>query len=213
MDISGRLEKLERENRRTKKIGIVAAVVVSCLIIGGQAKTNKVVETTDLRLVDRAGKVRVEIFFPPDSSDAQLLFRDADGNTDAELGASSYGRAYLNLGKQQPASMEYISLDTGIPGFLSATLTLGNAFSKSNGHIFLSAGQFNSVSVSGSAGIFSVNTDENLGPSVTVTDKEGYSTSVGRADLETTGTGRKTRTPAASVVLFGKDKKVLWSAP
>jgi len=40
MDINARVEKLERENRRMKKIGIVAAVVVSTLIIGGQAKTN-----------------------------------------------------------------------------------------------------------------------------------------------------------------------------
>ena len=39
MDINARLEKLERENPRMKKIGIVAVVVVSTFIIGGQAKT------------------------------------------------------------------------------------------------------------------------------------------------------------------------------
>ena len=39
MDINTRLEKLERENRRMKKIGIVAAVLLSTFIIGGQTET------------------------------------------------------------------------------------------------------------------------------------------------------------------------------
>ena len=61
MDINARLKKLERENRRMKKIGIVAAVVVSTVIIGGQAKTNKVVEANEFRLLDSSGKVRVHL--------------------------------------------------------------------------------------------------------------------------------------------------------
>ena len=40
---------------------------------------------------------------------------------------------------------------------------------------------------------------------------EGYSTHIGKTDL--TQTGRKEQTPAASLVLFDKDKKVLWAAP
>ena len=43
MDINARLEKLERENRRMRKIGIVTAVVVSAVIVGGQAKTSRAV--------------------------------------------------------------------------------------------------------------------------------------------------------------------------
>ena len=35
MDINARLEKLEGENRRMKKIGIVAAVVVSAVDLAG----------------------------------------------------------------------------------------------------------------------------------------------------------------------------------
>lgn len=44
MDIDLRLEKLERENRRMKKIGIVAAVAVSTFIIGGQARPSRTVD-------------------------------------------------------------------------------------------------------------------------------------------------------------------------
>ncbi len=50
-------------------------------------------------------------------------------------------------------------------------------------------------------------------PSLTLTDNEGFSADFGSADLVVPKTGRKESTSAASVVLFGKDKKVLWSAP
>lgn len=192
-----------------KKIGIVAAVVVSTVIVGGQAKTNKVVEANEFRLLDGSGKVRAEITLSSsDFHEPTLLFRDADGNTDVELGAST-SHAYLHLGKSE--SVEHISLDTSGIG---QTLTLGNVLSKSDGWIMLGAGKFtNSISMEGSAGEFAVNLDETFGPKVRLADKEGYEINLGRTDLQTVGTGRKTQTPAASVVLFGKDKKVLWSAP
>ena len=36
---------------------------------------------------------------------------------------------------------------------------------------------------------------------------------LGRSDLVQTKIGKKEQTPAASLVLFDKDKKVLWQAP
>jgi hypothetical protein len=50
-------------------------------------------------------------------------------------------------------------------------------------------------------------------PSLKLEDKEGFAATLGQADLLVPGTGRKENTSAASIVLFGKDKKVLWSAP
>ena len=51
------------------------------------------------------------------------------------------------------------------------------------------------------------------GPSVQLIDKEGFETDLGVSSLVTVKTGAQSQTSAASVVLFGKDKKVLWSAP
>jgi hypothetical protein len=51
------------------------------------------------------------------------------------------------------------------------------------------------------------------GPSVVVTDEAGYSARLGKSDLVNTNTGRAEKTSAASLVLFGKDQKVLWSVP
>jgi hypothetical protein len=51
------------------------------------------------------------------------------------------------------------------------------------------------------------------GPSVYLNDEQGYSAALGNTDLVTPRTGETSKTSAASVVLFGKDKKVLWQAP
>jgi|SRR5215469_3467139 len=53
----------------------------------------------------------------------------------------------------------------------------------------------------------------NVGPYVSLSDKEGFMTAIGSTDLVTPRTGETHKTSAASVVLFGKDQKVLWSAP
>ena len=63
----------------------------------------------------------------------------------------------------------------------------------------------------GDKGIVSITTFG--GPSLTLTDDAGYETSAGVSSLVTTQTGEKHQTSAASLVLFGKDKTVLWSAP
>jgi hypothetical protein len=68
------------------------------------------------------------------------------------------------------------------------------------------------VTIWGKTGRFRVDLGEE-GPSLDLKDDEGYSTTLGRTDLVTPASGRKERTPAASLVLLGKDQKVLWSAP
>jgi hypothetical protein len=54
---------------------------------------------------------------------------------------------------------------------------------------------------------------EEEGPSVFLQDEAGYETMIGNGSLETIKTGSMEKRSAASVVLFGKDKKVIWSAP
>ena len=69
-----------------------------------------------------------------------------------------------------------------------------------------------SFNMSGSAGSLSVNLGEEAGgPGLEITDNEGFSTVLGRREM--VGTGRKERKPAAALLLLGKDRRVLWSAP
>jgi len=52
-----------------------------------------------------------------------------------------------------------------------------------------------------------------LGPYVIVNDSEGFTAELGSTSLVTPRTGEQHKSSAASLVLFGKDGKVLWSAP
>jgi len=184
MDLNARLEKLEKENRRMKKTGIVAVVLASTFLIGGQAKTSKVVEANEFRLVDGSGKVRGTFVT---NNDGQTLLTLTD----------STGRVATSLG-------------TGTQG---SSLILGSA--DTNAWIHIIAGtKIGGLHMAGPTGKFDVALDNDSGgPSLRVEDNEGYASALGRSDLVVTATGKKEQTPAASLVLFGKDKKVLWSAP
>lgn len=70
---------------------------------------------------------------------------------------------------------------------------------------------FSMYDASGRLGVDIVATS--YGPSMKLQDRDGFSTIIGSADLLTPTTGRKESTSAASMNLFGKDGKVLWSAP
>ena len=99
MDINTRLEKPERENRRMKKIGIVGIVFVSVLFIRGQAKTDKVVEANEFRLVDSAGKVRALLSMIP--SGPELSFYDDHGTVVANISTTPDPALYLGETRKQ----------------------------------------------------------------------------------------------------------------
>src|SRR3974390_535906 len=75
--------------------------------------------------------------------------------------------------------------------------------------MFLYAGQ-TSLSLGKDNQFFaSVDRDERL--YLSLTDKGGFETVIGSTELENPRTGETNRISAASVNLFGKNKKVLWS--
>src|SRR5215510_5290231 len=87
MDVNARLERLEKENRRMKKIGIVAIVFASVLFISGQAKTNKVIEANEFRLLDASGKKRatLDVF----RGQPELFIRSLNRESDILLGTDT----------------------------------------------------------------------------------------------------------------------------
>lgn len=51
------------------------------------------------------------------------------------------------------------------------------------------------------------------GPNLRLSDDEGFETSIGSTDLVTPATGETHKTSAASLVMFDKEKNVIWRAP
>ena len=108
MDINARAEKLDRENRRMKKIGFVAIVFASVLLMSGQAKMNRVVEANEFHLVDESGKVRARLSMVTVSDTSlmqkdipNLSFYDAEGHPRIFIAAlPEESRIYLNDSQQ-----------------------------------------------------------------------------------------------------------------
>ena len=152
-------------------------VLASALIISGQAKTNKVVEAYEFRLVDGSGKVLGSL--GQNEIGAILELSDVNDKVVTALGATNMG----------------------------ATVTLLNPIGYS---ALLSEG---ALLLNGPSGHVTISVENEAGPNISVTDKEGYSSTLGRSALIVPNTGKKKQTPAASLVMVNKDNKVMWSAP
>ena len=204
MDINARLEKLEKENRRMKKLGLVGIVFASVLFISGQAKTNKIVEANEFVLKDGNGKARARLSM-------FTLFRDPEPATSAEN----------TLMQKDIPNLSFYDAE-GHPRILIAAfheeLPIYLNDSQQTMHSAMWAGSAATsgagVSITGPGELFQVTLDTFIeGPQLVLKDKEGYSTEIGRTELVVPRTGKTGQTPAASLVLFDKDKKVLWAAP
>jgi len=205
--LSDRVEKLEKQNRRLKQIGLTVIVLISAIFVSGQAKTGKVIEASAFHLVDASGRVRADLSIS-NLQAPTLSLSDEEENLEVVLeGSSSISGASLKLGKSQ--SKGHISLEAEPPGMSTALLALGQDTSP---EVMLAGGRASFLMMSDATGIVNLDVGEN-GPRLAVTDRAGYTVTVGRSDLVTTKMGVKEQTPAASIVLSGKDKKVLWSAP
>jgi hypothetical protein len=191
MSLCARISRLERQSRRVKIAGTIAMVLAACIVVMGQAETAKVVTANEFVLKDADAKVRAKIGMGLD-------FLHKDGPAIVLFDAENHAR--ISLSTSEDDATVYVN---------SAQLSESSAMWAG------SPGKSGSgLGVTGPAGVFRVNLDGAAvgGPQVSIEDKEGYSTEIGRCDL-VTKTGREEKTPAASLILFNKDKKIMWSAP
>jgi hypothetical protein len=240
--LAERVAKLEAQNRRFRKAIIAALVVASAVAVMGQVRTSRVLEANEFVLKDNSGTVRARLsadttnrptltfYGEKNHISASLaggdepflaLFR-AGTNELVQLGAN---RAFYGLGLYEKEIRAGLSVQNGNPGIelfdesgkpqvsieadkkTGEFITLGGTAGKESAMLWNTG-----VSIFGKEGSFRVELGEE-GPSLDLKDNEGFSTTLGRTDLVALASGRKERTPAASLVLFGKNQKVLWSAP
>jgi hypothetical protein len=209
--VEKRVEKLERQVRWMKLGGLSILLLVASVLVGmrltNRARASSIV-TTDLVLQDRQGRKRAELSTDKDSLPYLVLFgmeegREATLSPDRmrfEFGApGSSGKTSTSLGfdglyayddhDKEVFALAYIP-PLSAPAKKEVFL---NLFSPDKQQVWLAAG------------------DD--GPVVGVRDDGGFSAALGRSDLETIRTGETHKTSAASLTLFGKNKKVIWSAP
>ena len=208
-ELLSRVARLEKENRRFKRGALVLLAIA--LSIGLLAQTKQAppsqkpkarppvkpveppppgpvvattVEAQSFVLKDANGHVRAELAMM--GSTPSLKFRDESGSALVTLSLNDKpaGPLLLLSDPQHHASVALSVLENAGP-----QLSL--------------AGERPDIQLS-----MGVTPD---GTSLELSDKDGFMTSIGSGVLPKNGQAKKTS--AASIVLFGKDRKVLWSQP
>lgn len=183
--LAARLEKIERENRIVKMVGLILLLAVGAAVAMAQAPTKRTIVADEFVLKDNAGKVRARLYM--DRGGPMLSLYDASGVERANL-MQNEGTAGLILyhdpGERYGGAEMLLTPD-------GSTLFLNDI--KHHSLVAL--------------------TTWPVGPSLQVADQEGYSTIVGAAETESPVSGKSQETSAAAITLFGKSKDVIWTAP
>jgi len=188
--VVNRLEKLEKQNRRFKQIGALALILLGSVFLMGQASPPRTVEASEFVLRDADGRMRAWLGTQGDATALALY----DKNGLRQIGLSTEANTSDLYFYDKDGLVRAGLVITADAVWLEMHSTDAKAFFEvGRGHTRL---DMDGESVS-----------------VFLADKAGFEAAVGTANLTTPPTGETHKTSAASVVLFDKDKKVLWKAP
>ncbi len=235
-----RLEKLERDNQRLKRLGAAALVVIaalgatymtSCSSLGRRSGTNGVLTAGEFDMLDSSGKVRVKIAM--DCSVPKSCWPAIDLYDESEKSRTVIGAGTLGItGEKSNTTL----LDRGIQvesissgGHLGDIANLGVGLGGPGAEVTLSGPGGLSVQLRGQSllpggegGVLDLvgrNGNsvylESDSPLIEIAEGKGSYMDLGSTGLATARTGATEQTSAASIVMFGTDKQhhVIWKAP
>jgi hypothetical protein len=191
-----------------KRAGMLLLVLIAALAGMGQVRPkNRLIEGEKFVLKDISGTKRAELVM--EAGGPGLVLYDADQNRIGRFGGTGEGHgAGLSLqGARGESKVTLISLADGphllmfdargkFRGELAATVKGPYLFLHDDNEKVRVA-----LAVEGDA------------PKLQVSDQEGYTAVLGTNALITTKTNEVQKTSAASLLLFGKQKEVIWRAP
>ena len=203
-ELVARLEKLERDNRRLKRLGAAALVLVAALgLIAAAQPIPNVIKAHEFEVVDGAGRVRIRMAVNPQQQGANVTLFDSAGTRREQLSVldgkwddislfDAHGHAALDI-SHITAAYENSPIDQN-------EIYLARRATKTGG--FNMPGIEMGVSAAGE-------------PTISLSDPQGFKMALGNTGMVNLSTGKARQTSAASIVMFGNDKKgrVIWQAP
>ncbi len=208
-----RLERLERENRHVKRVGVAALATITAAMLMGQVappRASKVVEADEFVLRDGKGAVRAMLGF---KAGAPLLsFYDEEQTLRIGLGFAATGLptvAILNKDGNIRSSLALLANDT-------TALYLYDRNERPHAVLAVETDGTPSLSLFGKdkEGNAILGIDGKGVSGLTLSDQSRITRAVlGSISLETRDTGVIETRPESSLVLFDSAGKVIWSAP
>ena len=213
-----RLDSLERQNRRLKRVGVLALAFVGALALMGQASRPKTLEAEQFVIRDHQGRVRAEMgMYEPEAGPRSLspevkLF-DERGRSRVALAAYPLGPSLDFYDDKGNIRVELVHVDGTGPGIE----ILGPPGRGEQGHA--DGGRPGRLWPEPPEGaILKMDEGNKTGPVLDIMDRSGFEAMLGDASWRDAPAllserGPKHTTSAASLVLLGKDGKPIWRAP
>jgi hypothetical protein len=216
--ILARIARLERQNRTLKRGALAVLVTVAALFVAslgllGQATTQK--KTPAPRAAKPAATPAAPAAPPPVVLPANIeaqsfTLKDANGRARAELYMDGEGPS-LKLLDPSGAALVSLSLRDVSPG--GPFLLLSDPQHHASLSMSVAAGEGSQLSLIGERADIQAHIGVTPdGTALELSDKDGFTTSIGNG-VQAAKNGQVKKTSAASVTLFNKDRKVLWTAP
>lgn len=201
-ELVARLEKLERDNRRLKRLGAAALVLAAALgLIAATRPVPDVIKAHEFDVVDNAGGSRIRMEVGPQQQGAHVTLFDAAGKRREDLNVNDAGIAGILL---------LDSRDYGAVTILHVPAVLSDVVNRNEITLARPGSEVGFPPIGVAIGV------SNSGaPAVTLSDPQGFSMDLGSTSTQTPTTGATQQTSAASIVMFGNDKQhhVIWQAP
>jgi hypothetical protein len=213
--ILSRIERLERQNRNLKRGTLaslaIASVFVLSLGVMGQGQTQT--PAPRKKPVVKAAPAPVappEPVLPKNIEAESFILKDPNGHVRAELSMDGEGPS-LKFRDQNGAALVTLSLlDSATGGPL---LLLSDPQHHASVSASALSGQGSQLSLIGErADIQARMAVSPDGTSLDLSDADGFTTSIGNG-VKAAKSGQVKKTTAASIALYNKDRKVLWSQP
>jgi hypothetical protein len=203
-----RLETLERQVHQFKRIAFGLSVLIGSLFLMGQERSRDVLESRQLVIRHSNGNVAASLQI--EDGQPTLKMYQSDGKIRANLDTS--GLILASPGGMQLSMVISRNREGG-----GISLVKHNNRDMEGEPLFMVLGTKSSSSIhlygKNKQELVAVENDSVAGPSIAITDAEGYEAVIGRTNLVTTKTGEEHKTSAASLVLFNKERNVVWKAP
>jgi len=197
-----RIERLERQNSRWKRGSLACLVAIMSIGLMGQTqrKSTRPAAPTPPPAPVLPKNIEAESF----------ILKDANGHVRAELSMSGTGPSF-KLRDQSGAALVTLSLNDEAPA--GPFMLLSDPQHKAGLSMSILQGAGSQLTLTGERADIQAHIGVTPdGTSLALSDQDGFTTNIGSGVQAGKG-GQVKKTTAASITLFNKDRKVIWSQP
>jgi hypothetical protein len=193
-----RIEKLEKQNRLFRRGALTCLIALVSVGLMGQTKHPHKAAPTAAPSI-------------PEKIEAQsFILKDSTGKIRAELSMAGTGPA-LKLRDESGTPLVTLSLNDSNPQ--GAMMHLSDPQHQAGISLSVLEGMGSQLSLVGERPDIQARMEvAPEGTSLEMSDSDGFTTSIGNG-MQTSKGKQPKKTTAASVTLYGKDRKLLWSTP